>query len=231
MPLNFVPTRKWMLLGLISSITFISPLASSMFAPAVSFMNKDFHNTDTMISALTVSIFVLGYAIGPLFLSPLSEIYGRRSILAFSNTFFCIWQIGCALAPNVTALIIMRFLAGVGGSGCITIGGGVIADLFHREQRGLAISIYGAGPLLGPVVGPICGGFVAQRAGWRCKCFQPVLFSTLFSLLDRKCCQRWDDHAPWKHTLSLSILKNTQEGDSFSNTYQGSSGCCSSLAH
>lgn len=74
MPLNFPDSRKWFLLGLLSSITFISPLASSMFAPAVSFMNKDFGNTSTILSALSVSVFILGYVIGPLLLAPLSEV-------------------------------------------------------------------------------------------------------------------------------------------------------------
>jgi MFS family permease len=88
-------------------------------------------------------------------------------VLTGANVFFCVWQIGCALAPNINALIVFRFLAGIGGSGCLTIGGGVIADLFQPDRRGLATSIYSVGPLFGPVIGPICGGFIAQRAGWR----------------------------------------------------------------
>jgi multidrug resistance protein len=167
MPLNFPPKTKWMLLGLLSAITFISPLASSMFAPGVSFMDKEFDNSSLLLSALTVSIFVLGYVVGPLILAPLSEIYGRRPILTIANIFFCVWEIGCALAPNLGSLIAFRFLAGIGGSGCLTIGGGLIADLFHAEQRGLATSMYSLGPLFGPIIGPICGGFISQRAGWR----------------------------------------------------------------
>ena len=167
MPLNFPDQRKWTLLGLVSSITFISPLASSMFAPAVSFMDEDFHNTSSALGALTVSIFVLGYVVGPLFLSPLSEIYGRRPVLSCANLIFCVWQIGCALAPNLGSLIAFRFLAGIGGSGCLTLGAGVIADLFRKDQRGLATSFYSIGPLFGPVIGPITAGFIAQRAGWQ----------------------------------------------------------------
>jgi len=167
MPLNFAQNRKWFLLFLLASITFISPLASSMFAPAVEFMDKTFNNTSTILSALTVSIYVLGYVIGPIFLAPLSEIYGRRPVLCVANVFFCVWQIGCALAPNLGSLIVFRLLAGIGGSGCLTIGGGVIADLFRADQRGLASSLYSVGPLFGPVVGPICGGFIGDRAGWR----------------------------------------------------------------
>ncbi|OBT59771.1 hypothetical protein VE03_10759, partial [Pseudogymnoascus sp. 23342-1-I1] len=79
MPLNFADGNKFFLLFLISAIAFISPLASSMFAPGVSFMDKEFHNTSTILSAFCVSVFVLGYAVGPLLLSPLSEIYGRRT--------------------------------------------------------------------------------------------------------------------------------------------------------
>jgi multidrug resistance protein len=167
MPLNFANSRKWLLLGLLSSITFVSPLASSMFAPAVSFADETFHNTSVILSSLSVSIYLLGYTIGPLFLAPLSEIYGRRYVLTCANMFFTVWQIGCALAPNMSALIVLRFLSGIGGSGCLTIGGGVIADLFNSDQRGLATSVYSLGPLFGPIVGPICGGFVAQRASWR----------------------------------------------------------------
>ncbi|KIN08255.1 hypothetical protein OIDMADRAFT_100107 [Oidiodendron maius Zn] len=167
MPLNFAASRKWMLLGLLSSITFVSPLASSMFAPAVSFADETFHNTSVILSTLSVTIFLLGYTIGPLILAPLSEIYGRRFVLTGGNVFFTLFQIGCALSPNMTALIVLRFFSGIGGSGCLTIGGGVIADLFPPDQRGLATSLYSLGPLFGPIIGPICGGFVAQRASWR----------------------------------------------------------------
>lgn len=77
------------------------------------------------------------------------------------------WQIGCALAPNIEGLIVLRFLAGIGGCGCLTLGAGVIADLFPREKRGMATSLWSMGPLIGPVVGPICGGFVGEEIGWR----------------------------------------------------------------
>lgn len=100
-------------------------------------------------------------------LAPLSEIYGRRIVLSLSNWFFVVWQIGCALAPNLASLIVFRLLAGIGGSCCITLGAGLIADLFPIEKRGMATSIWGVGPLLGPVIGPIAGGFVGEEIGWR----------------------------------------------------------------
>lgn len=97
----------------------------------------------------------------------MSEIYGRLPVLNIANALLTVWQIGCALAPNIGSLIAFRFLGGLGGSGCLAIGGGVIADLFPIEQRGLAQAMFVMGPLLGPVSGPIIGGFIAERAGWR----------------------------------------------------------------
>ncbi len=115
-------------------------------------MDDTLHNKSLLLTSLSVSIFVLGYVVGPLLLAPLSEIYGRRFVLTGANVFFCVWQIGAALSPNLSSLIVFRFLAGIGGSGCLTIGGGVIADLFHPDRRGLASSVYSLGPLFGPVV-------------------------------------------------------------------------------
>lgn len=67
----------------------------------------------------------------------------------------------------MTTLIICRFLAGTGGSACLTIGGGVISDSFSVERRGLANAVFTIGPIFGPVLGPILGGFISQRTNWR----------------------------------------------------------------
>jgi multidrug resistance protein len=127
-------------------------------------------------------VFVLGFSVGPLFLSPLSEIYGRRVVLNVSNVFFCAFNLGCALAPNLGSLIAMRLIAGTGGSACLTIGAGVISDLFPPEQRGKAMAMYSLGILWGPVLGPIIGGFVAQRAGWRWDFYVVFIASVILSI-------------------------------------------------
>lgn len=93
--------------------------------------------------------------------------YGRRIILSLATSAFVLFHIGCAFSPNFSSIIVFRLLAGLGGSGCLTIGGGVVSDLFEPENRGLAMAIFSAGPLFGPVLGPICGGFIAQNIGWR----------------------------------------------------------------
>ncbi|KAI1775353.1 major facilitator superfamily domain-containing protein [Hypoxylon cercidicola] len=167
MPLNFSAARKWVIVWSLAAITFMSPFSSSVLAPAIAYINKDFHNTNAIEGTLPVSIYLLGYATGPLFLAPLSEIFGRAGVLTLSNVFFCMWHIGCALSPGLRYLVAFRFSAGVGGSGCMTLGGAIIGDLFPIEKRGVALSIWALGPLIGPTVGPLVGAFIAGSIGWR----------------------------------------------------------------
>lgn len=155
-PRNFTDRRKGTILAMVAAITFLSPLASSIFAPGIPFVNADFGNTSLLLGSFAVSVYILGFAVGPLFLSPLSEIYGRCIILNISNVFFCAFTLGCALAPNLGGLIGMRFLAGVGGSACLTIGTGVIADMYVPQQRGRAVAMYSVGILFGPILGKHC---------------------------------------------------------------------------
>ncbi|KXH48589.1 major facilitator superfamily transporter [Colletotrichum nymphaeae SA-01] len=167
MPMNFPRRRKWIIIWFLAGITFMTPFASSILAPAIEYLNEDYGNADLTLGTLPVSIYLLGYAVGPLILAPLSEMYGRRPVLTAANFFFCAWLIGCALAPTLNSLIVFRFLTGMGGSGCLAIGGGVIADMIPIAERGTAISIWMVGPLIGPTIAPIVGAFVAQDVGWR----------------------------------------------------------------
>lgn len=119
------------------------------------------------MAAFVVSIYVLGFAFGPLLLAPASEFWGRNIIYNFSNVFYIGCTIGCAESISLEMLVVFRFFAGVFGAAPLTIGGGTIADVIPPERRGAAIAVYALGPILGPVVGPICGGFLAEAKGWR----------------------------------------------------------------
>jgi multidrug resistance protein len=138
-----------------------------MVAPALTSIASDFYITNEVELSLTLSIFVLAYAVGPLFLGPLSEMYGRVIVLQLANAFYLCFNLGCGFAQNKGQMIAFRFLAGLGGSTPLAIGGGVLSDLFRPEERGRAISIYSLAPLLGPAVGPIAGGFISEKTTWR----------------------------------------------------------------
>ncbi|KUJ15138.1 benomyl/methotrexate resistance protein [Mollisia scopiformis] len=166
-PLNWTNKKKWANGALLAAMTFVTPLASSMFAPGVEDVLKEFHSTSTLLGSLVVSVYILGYAAGPLAIAPCSEMYGRLIVYHVSNTLFVIFTIACAVSSSLNMLIGFRLLAGITGSTVITIGGGTFGDMFSAKERGAALSIWAMGPLLGPVVGPVAGGFLAEAKGWR----------------------------------------------------------------
>ena len=166
-PKNWPANKKWWATGVTAAFTFVSPLASSMIAPALRQMKEDFDVQSKLQVQMMLSIFVLAYAIGPMFLGPLSELYGRSLVLQISNVVFLAFNTACGFATSKNQILAFRFLSGIGGSAPLAIGGGVLGDLFKPEERGKAMGIYAMGPLLGPAVGPIVGSWVAQYSTWR----------------------------------------------------------------
>ncbi|KAF7517857.1 hypothetical protein G7054_g13664 [Neopestalotiopsis clavispora] len=166
-PRNWPSMKRNSHVVFISLFTLYGNLASTMFAPGAGELVRDFGITSSVLAAFTVSIYLVGFAIGPLVISPLSEVYGRLPIVHICNVVFIAFTIGCAASTNTAMFFVFRFIAGAACSAPMTIGGAVIADVTTPEKRGKAMSIWAMGPLLGPVVGPIVGGFVAQRLSWR----------------------------------------------------------------
>ncbi|KAG2066879.1 multidrug resistance protein 4 [Suillus decipiens] len=164
-PRNWSSAKKWTSTAIVAMYTFLAPLASSIMAPGLADVAIKFGITDTTVLVLTLSIFLLSYAIGPLFAAPLSEVYGRVWVLHIGNLFFLSFNLGCALSPNTVSFIVFRFLAGLVGSTPIACGGGVISDLFAERDRASAAALYSIGPLIGPAIGPAVGGFIVESVG------------------------------------------------------------------
>jgi multidrug resistance protein len=166
-PLNWPTWRKWTLITLVSFITFMAGLSSSMFAPSVPALMTEFHSTNSILGSFVVTVFVLGFATGPLLFAPLSEFYGRLLVQHIGSIGFLIFSVACALSKNLNMLIGMRLLQGIFAAAPLTNGGAIIADMVKQEERGFAMAMFTLGMLLGSVVGPVCGGFLAADKGWR----------------------------------------------------------------
>ncbi|KIK38330.1 hypothetical protein CY34DRAFT_15117 [Suillus luteus UH-Slu-Lm8-n1] len=164
-PRNWSPAKKWTTTAIVGLYTFVTPLASSIMAPGLPDLAIKYGITDPTITALTLSIFLLSFAIGPLFVAPLSEVYGRVWVLHFANLFFLGFNLGCAFATDATSFLVFRFLAGFAGSAPIACGGGVVSDLFSERDRAAGMALYNLGPLIGPAIGPVIGGFLAESVG------------------------------------------------------------------
>ncbi|SMR43160.1 unnamed protein product [Zymoseptoria tritici ST99CH_1E4] len=163
-PRNWSPTRRWLVIMLISVITFNQAMSSTMFAPGAARAMADFHSSNEVVAQLLVSIYVVGLAAGPLVLSPLSELYGRIPIMHATNLAFVVGGVLCAVSVDIPMLILARLLMGIS---TISLGGGYVADLMAPEDRGRALNIWNIGPVLAPMVGPVVGGYITQKISWR----------------------------------------------------------------
>ena len=128
-------------------------MASSMCAPSIGLVLKEFHSSSRTSGAWVLSVYVLGYASGPLLVAPLSEIYGRLPVYHVFNTFFIIFIVACAVSDSLAMLAGFRFLAGVAGSCPVTLGAGSIGDMISPNRRGIMVAVWTIGPLAGPAIG------------------------------------------------------------------------------
>ncbi|MCJ1403547.1 hypothetical protein MMC11_006770 [Xylographa trunciseda] len=182
-PRNWTRGAKLMHVLLVSGFTLYSNLATVMFAPGASALVAEFGITSSIVASLTVSIYILGFAVGPLVLASMSETYGRLWIYHICNAVYIAFTIGCALSTNTAMFLVFRFICGCAASSPLSIGGGTIADLHVEAERGKAMALFGLGPLLGPVIGPVIGGFVTEDLGWRWTFWLILILSSVISLL------------------------------------------------
>lgn len=99
--------------------------------------------------------------------APMSEMLGRRIVYGGTLLIAVIFEIPCAVAPNIGTLIVCRAIDGIAFSAPMTLVGGTLADLWKNEERGVPMAAFSAAPFIGPAIGPLVGGFLYDAAGWR----------------------------------------------------------------
>ncbi|KAF9887736.1 hypothetical protein FE257_009689 [Aspergillus nanangensis] len=166
-PQTFTPLRKLTVTTIVALATMTVALTSSTYSGSIPSVLTTFPTASLTLATLPLSLFVLGFAIGPLLWAPISELHGRQLPFLLSLLAMSLFSAACAAAPSLPALCILRFFAGAFGSAPLTNAGGTIADMYPARQRGLALSLYAAAPFLGPSLGPLVGGFLGEAAGWR----------------------------------------------------------------
>ncbi|KAE8137123.1 major facilitator superfamily domain-containing protein [Aspergillus pseudotamarii] len=163
---NYGTMRKISIIVVSGLSTLSVAFASSAYSGDLSSICQYFGVSDEA-ATLGLSLYVLGFAIGLLLWAPMSEAFGRRIVFLATFSLFTIFNIAAAISANFASLVIFRALAGMFGSAPLTNSGGVVADLYSAETRGLAAVFYSCATFLGPVLGPIAGGFLGKAQGWR----------------------------------------------------------------
>lgn len=147
--------------------TLVSAFTSSIFSAATLAVAQYFH-VSSEVGTLGLSLYVLGFATGPILWAPLSELRGRRFPLVVSMFGFSIFQIAVATAKDLQTVLLCRFFGGLFGACPLAVVAAVFSDMFDNRTRGLAITVFSMTVFSGPLLAPFIGGFITESyLGWR----------------------------------------------------------------
>ena len=144
-------------------------MAISAYVPSIPLVQYRFE-VSQQLANLALSLFLLGLAIGPLPVGPLSELLGRRDTYRYALLVLVLFTIGAACAQNIETLIICRALGALGGSGAMAVIGGSVLDLWDiKKGGGLAAVCATITPYMGPVLGTVAGAYIIDEYNnnWR----------------------------------------------------------------
>lgn len=167
-PMDWPLAYKWGIVCLLAAMAFTVTFNCISLVPIANIIVGDLEGGAAPASAavLLVTIWELGEAAGPLFIAPLSEVYGRYPVIHTANVFFVAFTILSALSPTTTILIVARCLTGVAVASNV-LSPSIVGDIFPSDQRGGAMSLVQLAPLIGGAIGPAIAGAVSQTLGWR----------------------------------------------------------------
>lgn len=167
LPINMPLWKKWNITLVTALMTAIITFCSSVFSSAAYATAVEFHVSE-VVTLLGLSLFVLGFALGPLAWAPLSENFGRKRPLLAGFFAFALFQIPLALSRNLATVLISRFLEGACGAATMVINSAMFADFWAPTDRGIASSVYATATFAGPTLGPILGSIIVEsHLGWR----------------------------------------------------------------
>lgn len=183
-PHNWPLRRKIIICAALGFTTFTVAWGSAVYAAAVEGISREFH-VGLVPAILGISLYVFGFASGPIMWAPMSELYGRKiptivSILGF--TLFCF---ATATAKDFQTLVICRFFCGFFGAAPLVVVAAAFADMFNNEHRGIAVALFALMVFIGPLLAPVVGGFIANSyLGWRWTLYITGIMGSLALILD-----------------------------------------------
>ncbi|KAF9249828.1 hypothetical protein DTO006G1_9164 [Penicillium roqueforti] len=166
-PVNWRTRRKFLVLSAGVMQVMNSTIGSSICSNAIPQIAEEFNITNETALVLPISVFLVGYILGPLLWGPSSEYFGRKGPLLISFVLFMIFTLACAIANSYASLLVFRLFNGMVASAPIATVGGLFADVHDDPTlRGRLMAYFMACTTLGPIIGPWVSGFVAV-VSWR----------------------------------------------------------------
>lgn len=154
------------LIWFLAALVGFGPASIDMYLPSFLDIAHDL-NTSYDNVQLTLTTFLIGFAIGQVIIGPLSDRYGRRPILIGGISLYCVTSLLCAVSPGIEALIGLRLLQALGGCGGNVIARAVVRDVYSGSGSARAMSLMMLVAAITPLIAPICGSYIVIWAGWR----------------------------------------------------------------
>lgn len=167
-PKNWTFAKKIGITTLMGLYTFAVYVGSSLYAPSQAMVMAAF-GASYEAAALGIALYVVGYGLGPLLWSPLSEIpsIGRTNIYIVTFFVFVWLALGASVVDSFAGLLVLRFLLGFFGSPCLATAGATLDDMFAPWKLPYVLTVWSSSATLGPALGPIVSGFAVSKMGWR----------------------------------------------------------------
>ncbi|KAF9883758.1 hypothetical protein FE257_002824 [Aspergillus nanangensis] len=173
-PLNWPLGKRVYIFTLLGVSTIVVAIGSSIFSAAIPDIMHQF-DVGRTVSMLAISLYVLGFASGPLLWAPISEWKGRYAPLVVSMLGFTVFCTVTGVSSRIHTLLILRYLTGFFGAGPLTLAGAAAADLFAPAERGAAVVVFCLAVFIGALTAPLMGGFIVLNASltWRWTAYMP----------------------------------------------------------
>jgi DHA1 family bicyclomycin/chloramphenicol resistance-like MFS transporter len=155
--------RLTIILGILSAF---GPLSIDMYLPGLPSIADEFH-ASSAAAQLTLSLFFAGLAVGQALYGPLSDRLGRKGPLLYGCALYMLASLGCAAAPSLGSLIVLRLAQSIGGCAGMVISRSVVRDLFDAKESARMYSFLMLVMGLAPVTAPLIGGQLLVAFGWR----------------------------------------------------------------
>lgn len=173
----FAPRSRPVTTLLVLLVAF-GPASTDLYLPALPSIARAF-GSDPGAAQLTLSVFLLGFALAMLAHGPLSDRFGRRPVLFGALLVYLVASAACALAPSMEALILARFLQALGACAGAVIGRAIVRDVYRPQEAARMMSFLAMAMAVAPAIGPILGGWVTAQFGWQATFLVLLVFGSV----------------------------------------------------
>ncbi|MBL8833706.1 MAG: multidrug effflux MFS transporter [Rhodospirillales bacterium] len=160
------PAGGRLLLALIIALVAVGPLSTDLYLPSLPAIGRDL-GADVAGTQLTLSMYMVAFALAQLVYGPLSDRFGRRPVVIGGIAIYVAATVACAFAATIDQLVAARALQAAGACAGVVLGRAIVRDVYGRDGAARMLALVGSVMAFAPAIGPVLGGIVEVHFGWR----------------------------------------------------------------